>query len=526
MAHSSVRSFVLDAGELREIRIEVVIRPGLPYFELLGGADRVLRESRGRVRAAIESAGFKYPRSHIIVSLTPADQFKSGSTYDLAIALAILQASRQIPSELEFSALGELDLRAKVLDTVEEEMRRRVLDSIQAGRWTCNEFFLLPLGNEASTLDHCFELSGLEEIKHFAEIWTTEDREAFHLWLRRRRQQFQKQLKPEALVEALEGELAQNQGPELELVFSQESALWALAMAIAGRHPCVFLGSPGCGKSHISRASRRFFLKLLIRSWKEYGEDLWDLRGDRSHPYLEVSPSLTRAQFLGGPRQGRGAIELARGGILYFEELLHFRLDILRDLRQILDAVQGLGAAEKELVQAADFLFLASANPCPCGQLFENRCLCHCNDGDIERYWKRFSNALIDRISLWPELRQVPSSDYASGLSYSNEDLESLSTAILKARIMQIDRYRRGEASSPFNACLDASSLGNEAIIAHEIQELAASMADVFHLSVRSYQNLLRLTRSLADLHGHEEICEADLLEAAAYRLKLGEVSA
>ena len=637
---------------LRPVQVDVKLYRGLPRFDLLGLCDASVRESRGRIRAALESAGFILPRQHIVVSLSPASLRKRGSEYDLPIAVGILMASGQVPRIDALFALGELDLQSRVRmdwdarywDFWREMARREIkvllpnwirADSLgEASSALCVGPFETDLNGHPKSFEEMqtarpaftenqgrggiYTLSSLKTLKLLleqllkmesvevvaetklkeepplqAERASSEDTGqaieplaeecaalrvlqnpgsmnlhdrhlglqdwSYHPALARHFPEQASMMQDRApILEEIRKQIRSLEHVDLRMIYGQSQAIRALALCLLGAHPSIFLGAPGCGKSMLARSAK--LLQLQVKEIEVIRANAKTERRDleRWPTFCEVSHTVTPAQLIGGTRTEQSYLERARGGILYLDEIFHFapgQLDLLKpafDLgafsikeqmdtsreeilaySQFLDSIYGapwteskkqalgekdLGKLEQDSAKDRHFFFLATGNPCPCGHRFDRLRPCTCKDHEVERYLKKLKEPFCERIHLWHEMPTQEVTQLSMTVGYQNVEAEKIPEQIYLARLMAQERQKRLGLSQCWNAFLTPQDLGREGVLSETLLKEAESFAERFHLSVRGYHNLLKLTRSIADLEQKEEADLDDLYEAVSYR--------
>lgn len=550
----------------RLIKVEVKLLRGLNYFELLGSEGQTLRECKGRVRAAIESAGFTFPRRHITVGLFPAELRKVGSHFDLPIALGILMASGQFRSEEKILAWGELDLNGRIsslplpmpapedIDGAEAVWRGETIGgNIEAGEASsvhsveadegdgcapdsggkkAGGEYLMICGEGGLTggirQEESFCLRDLEQLHVLAQHSTNhislEDRKQLSVQWNARFLPRKKNL--DFVLEKLRRLEKTEDAEEISSVFGQEQALRVLSLGLTSAHPTVFLGAAGCGKSMISRAARRLFFQVR-RHEILLDEDYFLRQWNSSDPSsliprsLVFSSSVTRARIEGGPRVGASARERVGSGVIFLDELLRFSSSGTEGVKTLLDELaEGSDSEESTQISGAIPYFLAAANPCPCGRWFERDRPCRCEEERIRRYWRKFPAPMKERIHIWLSMFSLPQEQLAESLTTRGESGEERAAKIAEVRTEVRRRAKDLGLSRWQNSCLSVRDLRREELVSTRAAQRAMNISRSFKLSLRSYHHLLRVARSIADFEGHREIETDDLLEAASYRLE------
>jgi len=497
---AKISSAALVGLDALPVTVEADIGAGLPAFNIVGLPDKAVEESKERVRAAIRNSGLKLPNRRITVNLAPADIKKEGPAYDLAIALGVLVADEQVSDRLlqDSIILGELALDGSV-----RKINGVLSIALSAKSWPQKKIFV-PRGNaKEAALVTDVQVFAVDNLSQLVKASKGEDELTAQV-----------SVIPEAAHNPAEFDFSDVRG--------QENAKRALEIAAAGHHNILMTGPPGSGKTMLSRALAGIMPPLAVSEMLEvtqiysvagqlFHEELVRLRPFR-HPHHTTS---SVALVGGGSYPKPGEISLSHKGVLFLDELPEFPRSVLEALRQPLeDKVITVSRAQGAVSYPADFILVASQNPCPCGYLGDPVKECTCSAHQIQKYSKRVSGPLLDRIDLHVEVPRVKFDKMTS--DKKGESSAEVRERVIKARGRQRERFGQDKTNSQ----MTNNDIEEFCKVDEVGKDILRRAVDTLNLSGRGYVRILKLARTIADLAGEEELSPSHLAEALQYRPK------
>ncbi len=504
------------------VTIEVDLSKGLHTFSVVGLPDKAVDESKDRVSGAIKNSGYKSPKAKnqkIIVSLSPADLKKEGPFFDLAIAIAYLKAA----GEIKFNSEKKIFLGELGLDGALRSMRGALPLAEEAKRKGYEEIYL-PKENavEAALVDgiKIFGARSLEEvIEHIDEI-PIKLRNKNGQTLENKKSKIP--LQPKTKINYKK----ENRGGDFADIRGQEGAKRGLEIAAAGGHNIAMYGPPGTGKTMLARVFSGLLPDLGTKEVLEI-TGIHSVAGATQGelvcfpPFRSPHHTSSYVSLIGGGTYPKpGEVTLAHRGVLFLDEFPEFEKRVIESLRQPLeDNIVSISRAKGSAIFPSNFILVAAMNPCPCGNIGIKNKVCICKPSDIDRYKRKLSGPIMDRIDLWVSVGNV---DYKKlGGEGTGEKSEKIKERVSRARIIQKNRFKKLGREIATNSEMGVKDLSNIVKLKKEVRDLLDDSAERLGLSARAYHRVIKIARTIADLENSPEVEANHILEAIQYRPKV-----
>ena len=508
------------------VTIEVDLSRGLHAFSVVGLPDKAVDESKDRVSGAIKNSGFQSPKAKnqkIIVSLSPADLKKEGPFFDLAIALSYMLAAGDIKFNSEKKIfLGELGLdgmlrRIRGALPLAQEAKRMGFEEIYLPKENAIEAALVEgitvfgAGSLKEVVEHIDETKKVSTSKGVGIPTSGKARASGKISV-------QPKTKVNYKKEATHIDFSDIRG--------QEGAKRGLEIAAAGGHNIAMYGPPGTGKTMLARAFSQLLPDLGI-------DEVLEITGIHSvagstrgelvcfPPFRAPHHTSSYVSIIGGGTYPKpGEVTLAHRGVLFLDEFAEFERRVIESLRQPLeDNIVSISRARGSAIFPSNFILVAAMNPCPCGNAGSKQKACICKPSDLDRYKRKLSGPIIDRIDLWVSVGNV---DYKKlGGEGNGEKSGKIKERVTKAREIQKERFKKFGKKITTNSEMNVKDLGNMVKLNEKVRNLLDNSAESLGLSARAYHRVIKIARTIADLENSENVEANHILEAIQYRPKV-----
>ena len=500
---AKILSAAITGIEALPVDVEVdVTSKGLPHFSIVGLPDAAVKESKDRVRAALKNIGLHFPLKQITINLAPADIKKEGSSFDLPIAAGIIIAEGIIPAQAVdgYILTGELSLDGKI-----RPVRGSLSMAIKARDMKARGLILPAENADEAAVVSGLDVFGFRSLPEVISFLRGETASAPH-----------KARDMHTVITRYEDDFTDIKG--------QEHAKRALEVAAAGGHNALMIGPPGSGKTMLARRLPTILPDMTFEEALETtrihsvagllknGEPLLARR-----PFRSPHHTISDIALVGGGQFPRpGEVSLAHNGILFLDEMPEFRKNVLEVLRQPIENENiTVSRAAASVSFPASFMLIAAMNPCPCGYFGDPAHQCTCNPGHIHRYRHRVSGPLFDRIDIHLEVPAVPYKELSS--DFDGEKSHDIQKRVQSARSIQLGRFRQ-EQKIYSNGQMKNRHLKKYCRLQTDAQNILDSAMQRLGFSARAYTRILKVSRTIADLDGSENIRTSHIAEAIQYR--------
>ncbi|MCH5154171.1 MAG: YifB family Mg chelatase-like AAA ATPase [Clostridiales bacterium] len=505
---AKINSYALNGLDGYGVTVEVDIHMGLPSIEVVGLPDTAIKESRERVRSAIKNSGYDFSPRKITVNLAPAHTKKEGPIFDLAIALGILMSTEQagvderntpLKSVGEYVFLGELSLSGAVTRI------NGVMPMLIAAREQGVKKIVIPKANvnEAKYI-RGIDVYAVDTLSSAVALLNGEECDPIE--------------KCDVVLDCAYGG-----GEDLKYVKGQFAAKRALEIAAAGGHNIIMIGSPGGGKTMLAKCLPGILPDLTEAEALETTK-IHSVAGilDENNGIVSTRPfrsphhTASRIALTGGGSSAKpGEISYAHNGVLFLDELPEYPRSVLEILRQPLeDGVVSVSRISRSVEYPANFMLVASMNPCPCGYYGSNAHQCTCSPAQIQKYMSRISGPLLDRIDLHISVDEVHYDDLTK--ETETESSADVRKRVNAARAVQTARYAGTGVHS--NAKMTGEMIKKYCVLDSAAERILQAAFDKLGMSARAYTRILKVARTIADLDGKADITAAHIAEAVMYR--------
>lgn len=501
--YCAVKTAILHGIDSIMVSCEADVSNGMPYFTMVGFLSSEIKESKDRIKTAIKNSNITFPSKKITVNISPASIKKSGSSFDLPIAISILGAMNEIPTDIlnKCMFIGEMNLSGDILPV------RGVLSCVINCLNNKIPYIFVPSNNknEASIIDNVkvIPVSSLIEVINILRKNYIEESLVFK----------------RSKLENIKNIIEENES-DFSYLKGNPSLKKALEIAVSGMHNILLMGPPGTGKSYAASLVPSILPKPTLKEKIEISKiySAAGLFNDNSplidkRPFRSPHHTISSFGMLGGGHHPiPGEITLATNGVLFLDEILEFKKNILEALRQPLEnRTINLSKAGYSITFPADFMLIAASNPCPCGY-YPNLNKCNCTKNDIEKYLSKLSGPILDRIDLTCTISEIPLNKLDKKGNSSLDMKEKIYDAI------DMQKIRFMDTNIKYNSKIPSSKIKDYCPLNEETNSYIIERTKYMELSIRSYHKIIKLSRTIADLNKKDMISKDDIDTALRFR--------